>query len=705
MKKVFTIAAALVLSFQLSYAQGVKQLWTTTWEDQYPDVAGLIISFDSVGNNFQKRHEFLSPPPAIPLSLNYYNGKFYSIVGEVGNFIEYDPLTNQRDTIGQLAGSEIAIPVFNAMTMKDGVFYGVSSRSIDEVNINKGYIYTLDPATHEFTIKYERTEDLPTDAMIEKNGKWYGLCWGSIFEWNPINNEYTTKINFPNLPSFPEGDMVLWGDKFYGVWSSSWSEDTLYNGCLFEWDPVSNDFIVKYDFSIPEDGSGTLGKLVEMNGKLYGTTSRGGADDAGVLFEFDPAAISNGYSKKADLTPYNSGATRGLKASSAGNLYGYRNGAIFEWNSITGELSNKTELPLANTELLLVSAPVALPTPGNCENYPTVQVDQANNNRWVPITDSKGDVLVEIQPNENNLGTINIEAYIHNGAIRKDGQGHPYLDRNITITPQNTTIADPVELRLYITKAEFEVLKADPASGITDISDLAIFKSTDACSGALITSALPIPTTYEDYEFGYVLKASVSSFSTFYFSNRTFEALPLQFIDFTAIQKGGDALLQWITENEVNTKDFAVEKSMDGVHFTSIGNVAAKNTTGKQSYNFTDKNIDQLNTGTVYYRLKQNDIDGNTDYSKTVSIHLSNAASLKLSPNPAGSVINLTYKKTTGNNAIVQIIDADGKKVLEQRLSAQTANHKININALAKGVYLISVIDNGERLITRFVKQ
>ncbi|MFT3747966.1 MAG: T9SS type A sorting domain-containing protein [Agriterribacter sp.] len=86
-------------------------------------------------------------------------------------------------------------------------------------------------------------------------------------------------------------------------------------------------------------------------------------------------------------------------------------------------------------------------------------------------------------------------------------------------------------------------------------------------------------------------------------------------------------------------------------------------------------------------------------------MRLSNTALLKVSPNPAGSVINLTYKKATGNNAIVQIIDAGGKKVLEQKLGAQTANHKININALAKGVYLISVIDNGERLITRFVKQ
>ncbi|MFT3946762.1 MAG: T9SS type A sorting domain-containing protein [Agriterribacter sp.] len=248
-------------------------------------------------------------------------------------------------------------------------------------------------------------------------------------------------------------------------------------------------------------------------------------------------------------------------------------------------------------------------------------------------------------------------------------------------------------------------MKADPASGITDITDLAIFKSTDACSGALITSALPIPTTYEDYEFGYVLKASVNSFSTFFFSNRTFEALPLQFTDFTAIQKGSEALLQWVTENEVNTKDFDVERSIDGINFVSVGKAAAKNTAGKHSYSFTDKNIDLLDAPTVYYRLKQSDIDGKFDYSKTVSIRLSNVAVFRVRPNPAGGVINLIYKKKTGNNAIVQIIDAGGKKVLEQKLNVQTVNHTININALAKGVYMISVIDNGERVTTRFMKQ
>lgn len=719
MKKINLFIGLFFFTSTVAYAQGVKQLWTTTYEDLYPDAAGWIISFDSLGNHFQKRHELPHPPPTYPLWLNFYNGNFYTIVGEGGRIFEYNPLTDQSNLAGHLEGWDISVQVCDEMTLQDGIFYGVSNKTTEDSPYS-GYLFTWDPATRVFTRKY-LTGEFHAGAMVEKGGKWYGMTYspddGSIFEWDPQTNNYTTKINFPEEDKGnPTGSMILVGDKFYGVCSGSSDiafygnspEDPLLTGCLFEWDPATNVFTVKYDFDVPEDGLNPVGNLFEKDGKLYGITYVGGENNAGVIFEFDPAATGNAYSKKADMSDINSAGKRRLLAVSAGNLYGYNYNSftLFEWNSTTGQLTDKTDQLFSASNALVVAAMVSSPSPGSCVNYPSVQVDQDNNNRWVAITDSKSDVLAELQPRGNNLGFVNAQCYINNTGIRTDGAGRPYLDRSITITPATQPAeGNPVDIRLYITEAELELLKSAPNSGISGISDIGIFKSNDPCSENLI-NALPVPTTYEDYDFGYILKATVTSFSTFYFSNRSFEVLPLTMLAFSGTLKNDDVLLQWTTEHEYNTSDFDIERSTDGNHFIAVGNVATFNNPGKQEYRFSDQNAGASAYSRLYYRLKQKDLDGKYQYSKTIAVYLPGFKSLMVSPNPAQHYLDITYKgQNTPNGLRLQITDLSGKKVLEQTINPAATVHRINIATLNKGVYLISILNNGKRTTGKFVKQ
>ncbi len=723
MKKLNLFVVIFAFISTVAHAQGVKKLWTTTGENIDPDLMpGYIITFDSVGNNYQLRHEFPNPPYSYPESLNFYNGKFYSIVGELRNIFEYDPLTEESNLIGQLEGRNFAIPSIHLMTMKNGVFYGVSSSKLYGQE-SDSYLFTFDPATHVFTVKYQLVGS-PAGAIVEKDGKFYGMLigalgngdFGNIFEWDPQTNIVVKKINFPEEEKgFPTGSMILLGNKFYGLCSGGAGiayyggppEDPLLNGSLFEWDPVTNDFNIKYDFEAPENGSNPIGNLVEKDGKLYGATVQGGENNAGVVFEFDP--VTSTYSKKADMFSISSSGGE-ILATSAGNLYGKLYGesyrVFFEWNATNGQLNIKKELPLEISDLLVVSAPVSMPTPGSCVSYPVVQVDESNNNQWVALTDSKGDVLAELQPHGNNLGAINAQAYINNTGVRTDGAGRPYLDRSITITPSTQPAeGNPVDIRLYITKSEFELLKSAPSSGITGIEDIAIFKSNDPCSAGL-DYALPIPTTYEDYDFGYILKASITSFSSFYFSNRSFQALPLEILAFTGDSKNNDVLLRWTTEHEYNARDFDIERSTDGSNFITAGNVAAYNTPGKHEYNFTDQNAGALTNGRLYYRIKQKDLDGKYEYSKTITVSLPVVRSFTLSPNPAQSFLEITYNGyNVHDNLKLQITDMSGKKLLEQTIIPAAKVHKINISTLSRGVYFISILNNGSRITGKFVKQ
>ncbi|MDQ2751974.1 MAG: hypothetical protein M3R72_03030, partial [Bacteroidota bacterium] len=52
-------------------------------------------------------------------------------------------------------------------------------------------------------------------------------------------------------------------------------------------------------------------------------------------------------------------------------------------------------------------------------------------------------------------------------------------------------------------------------------------------------------------------------------------ALPVSLLSFTASKQTASVLLDWTTTNEINTHHFNVERSIDGIHFSAIGTMAA----------------------------------------------------------------------------------------------------------------------------------
>jgi len=103
------------------------------------------------------------------------------------------------------------------------------------------------------------------------------------------------------------------------------------------------------------------------------------------------------------------------------------------------------------------------------------------------------------------------------------------------------------------------------------------------------------------------LAEGISINVTLIFSLQRYDAVTGAFLDGMerARQAGREVLLAWETSHEINTASFDVQRSADGVSWTTIGTVAAV-TTGDNVYQLYDNS--PLN-GINYYRLMMKDAD------------------------------------------------------------------------------------------------
>src|SRR5688572_6022657 len=169
--------------------------------------------------------------------------------------------------------------------------------------------------------------------------------------------------------------------------------------------------------------------------------------------------------------------------------------------------------------------------------------------------------------------------------------------------------------------------------------------------------------------------------------------LPLTLISFTAKKIDGDKVqLDWLSDNEINTSHFVIERSVDGVLFEATGSVTATGI-GRNDYSFTNT-IPGI-VPTYYYRLKMVDRDGKYQYSNIVRIN-NNFTGIKLSvfPNPVNALITII---SPGQQEAF-ITNTSGQRI--KKISLINGNQTINVAALNPGIYIIKT----EEGFMKFIK-
>ncbi len=334
----------------------------------------------------------------------------------------------------------------------------------------------------------------------------------------------------------------------------------------------------------------------------------------------------------------------------------------------------------------------------SCADGTSITIDNTNNNIWVPITGPDGNIMAEIKANFNNLGVVTSSFYTKSGALRQIFSRR-YLHRNITITP-SVQPSTPVSIRLYMTKAEFDALDADPGSGISAIGDVKILKNSDAC-GAVISSNTTLinPVFAEAHgSNGYVLQGNINSFSSFYFGNQAI-GLPVDLVYFRGYLQNNSSLLQWETNQENNTSHFDVERSVDGRSFEKIGVVNANGFSNvARQYSFTDNDVASLSSAIINYRLKMVDKDGEYKYSNVVNIYLADITKrVVISPNPASDETKVIINAVVNGKANWRLVDNYGRIVMQNSVQIKRGSNtfSINVSKLSAGLYFLKVTGAG----------
>jgi hypothetical protein len=190
--------------------------------------------------------------------------------------------------------------------------------------------------------------------------------------------------------------------------------------------------------------------------------------------------------------------------------------------------------------------------------------------------------------------------------------------------------------------------------------------------------------------------------NTFAFTG-TDKYLPLRvkLITFDAKAQGKDVLLLWSTASETNNLGFEIQRSEDGLKFVSIDFVkGAGNTTDQMNYHFIDlAALDKTKSNTLYYRLKQIDLDEKITYSPIEIVHFEakQIASITLSPNPSTGVFTINAYLLDAHTINLKIVDITGTTVWNQSFEPLSGENTIDAQPqLSNGIYILLLEQNGQ---------
>lgn len=368
-------------------------------------------------------------------------------------------------------------------------------------------------------------------------------------------------------------------------------------------------------------------------------------------------------------------------------------------NAIANQLTLSSYIDTVPAEALIAMTPDSATQ--NISGTAPIDINDHLHSRMLTITPASG-------ANALN-GEVECSVAIDTAVSTYNNQ--PYVQRHYDITPSANASTAQATVTLYFTQGDFDNFNAYvtahnldipllPAGGVdngnvrviqlhgeyTTSSDPGNYKDS---SVVLITPAVSWDNTNNWWEVTF----PVSGFSGFFISTLNI-TLPLTLVEFTGKPQNNAAHLRWLTNNEVNTKQFLVQRSKDGATFNSIGSVQAQSSAGSHTYYFNDTKV---LTGNNFYRLQMSDNDGRVTYSNIITVKTNNNnPSLSVYPNPAKNNATLLFNATTQSRYEIKITDVSGKVIKNINGASVIGENKINLdlNNYGRGTYYLILHNN-----------
>ena len=180
--------------------------------------------------------------------------------------------------------------------------------------------------------------------------------------------------------------------------------------------------------------------------------------------------------------------------------------------------------------------------------------------------------------------------------------------------------------------------------------------------------------------------------------NGTIQPLPVTLISFGAAPQGSAVALSWATASEQHNAGFEVQRSADGVAFTTLTTVAGMGTTqAAHTYRY----LDAAPLPTIgYYRLKQLDTDGTFAYSPVVAVQpAASAAALSIYPNPTADRTTVTWEAPLTSAGRWYLTNSTGQVVHTELLTSEmAATLTLDLQPYPVGSYILTIESAGKVL-------
>lgn len=341
---------------------------------------------------------------------------------------------------------------------------------------------------------------------------------------------------------------------------------------------------------------------------------------------------------------------------------------------------------------------------------------------------SECSIVARVEPNGANPVTSNtLSVSVFTDPSVQSFNGTVYAPRHYEINRTAGT-GTTGRVTLYFTQADFDAFNGVPngqdlPTGPGDLSGIANIRITkfdgpstggtgepaDYAGGTSIINPNDADIVWNAAASKWEISFNVTGFSGFFLQTSTF-VLPVTLKDFTAKAVGDRAELRWVTASEQNSKQFVVERSLNGADFVAIGRVnAAGNSSGDRSYGFNDDLSRLPHNGTVYYRLQMKDVDGTATFSRVATVKSGKVnIGASLLGNPVNGVAKVLFQSVGSDRLTIRVIDSRGQVVMQtnQQIAAGANQFSLNTAGLAKGIYILEIQgSSNDRAALRMIKE
>jgi hypothetical protein len=184
----------------------------------------------------------------------------------------------------------------------------------------------------------------------------------------------------------------------------------------------------------------------------------------------------------------------------------------------------------------------------------------------------------------------------------------------------------------------------------------------------------------------------------------TCTVLAEQLSSLQAVYETGEVQLNWLAYAAANVKSFTIEYSQDGVNFSKAGQVTIADNNIASQYQYTHyTNL----TGTLYYRIRETDVNGAVFYSNLVTVKIGANFVTQVFPNPFTNSLQVNLLLQKAGTIQVQLFDAGGRMLRKVEKQGQAGVNAIvvgDLHTLLPGVYMARISAGDQTIFQKLVK-